>query len=42
MALVISLVGHLPVPEPEARRPRGRRGDGRVDTRPLSGRDSGR
>jgi hypothetical protein len=35
MALVITLASHLPLPEPEVRRPRGRRGDGRVDHRPL-------
>jgi hypothetical protein len=35
MALVVTLASHLPLPEPEVRRPRGRRGDGRVDQRPL-------
>jgi hypothetical protein len=37
MALVVTLVSHLPLPEPDTRRPRGRRGDGRVDHRPLHG-----
>lgn len=41
MALVISLVGHLPLPEHDVRRPRGRRGDGRVDKRPLPPRGAG-
>jgi hypothetical protein len=35
MALVVSLATHLPLPEADARRPRGRRGDTRVDQRPL-------
>ena len=36
MALVVTLATHLPLPEAEVRRPRGRRGDGgRVDHRPL-------
>ena len=37
MALVVTLGSHhLPLPEAEIRRPRGRRGDGgRVDQRPL-------
>ena len=35
MASVISLATHLPLPEVEVRRPRGRRGDGRIDHRPL-------
>ncbi len=34
MALVVSLATHLPLPEAEMRRPRGRRGDARVDQRP--------
>ena len=38
MVLVIALASHLPVPAPEVRRPRGRRGDGRVDQRPLPAR----
>jgi hypothetical protein len=41
MALVISLVGHLPLPEHTVRGPRGRRGDGRVDVRPLPPRATG-
>ena len=35
MALVVSLATHLPLPAAEVRRPRGRRGDTRVDHRPL-------
>jgi hypothetical protein len=34
MALVVSLATHLPIPEAEVRRPRGRRGDTRIDQRP--------
>jgi hypothetical protein len=35
MALVVSFLGtHLPLPAAEVRRPRGRRGDTRVDLRP--------
>lgn len=32
--IVVTLVSHLEVPDAEVRRPRGRRGDGRVDQRP--------
>lgn len=35
MALVVTLATHLPLPAADTRPPRGRRGDGRVDQRPL-------
>ncbi len=34
MAIVVTLATHLPLPTSDARRPRGKRGDGRVDVRP--------
>lgn len=34
MAIVITFVTHLPLPTSAVRRPRGKRGDGRVDVRP--------
>ncbi len=34
MAIVVTLVSHLPLPTTEVRRPRGKRGDGRIDVRP--------